>query len=46
SYDGENNPNVFTASNEQSYATTKTFSSKHPFDMKEFTAKFENDSDD
>ncbi|CAF1496566.1 unnamed protein product [Rotaria sp. Silwood1] len=46
SYDGENNPNVFTASNEQSYATSKTFSSKHPFDMKEFMAKFENDSDD
>jgi hypothetical protein len=46
SYDGENNPTIFTASNEQSYATSKKFSSKQPFDMKEFMAKFENDSDD
>ncbi|CAF1271926.1 unnamed protein product [Rotaria sordida] len=46
SYDGENDPTIFTASNEQSYATSKTFSSKHPFDMKEFMTKFENDSDD
>ncbi|CAF1197971.1 unnamed protein product [Rotaria sordida] len=46
SYDGENDPTIFTASNEQSYATSKTLSSKHPFDMKEFMTKFENDSDD
>lgn len=29
SYDGENNANVFTASNHQSYATSKKFSSKN-----------------
>ncbi len=46
SYDGENNATIFTASNEQSYATSKKFSSKQPFDMKEFMANFENDSDD
>jgi hypothetical protein len=46
SYDGENDPTIFTASNEQSYATTKKFTSKQPFDMKEFMTQFENDSDD
>jgi hypothetical protein len=46
SFDGDNNPNVFSASNEQSYATSKKFSSKEPFDMKKFMAEFENDSDD
>ncbi|CAF2812470.1 unnamed protein product [Rotaria sp. Silwood2] len=46
SYDGENDPTIFTASNEQSYATSKTFSSKHPFDMKDLMAKCNNDSND
>jgi hypothetical protein len=46
SYDGENDPSIFTASNEQSYSTSKKFTSKEPFDMKEFMTQFENDSDD
>jgi hypothetical protein len=44
--DEENDSNIFTASNEQSYATSKKFTSKEPFDMKEFMTQFENDSDD
>jgi len=46
SYDGENDPTIFTASNEQSFAKTKKFTSKQPFDMKELMTQFENDSDD
>jgi hypothetical protein len=46
SYDDENNSNIFTASNHQSYATSKKFTSKDPFDMKDFMAEFENDSDE
>ncbi|CAF2146063.1 unnamed protein product [Rotaria magnacalcarata] len=46
SYDGENDPTIFTASNEQSYATSKTYTSKQPLDMKKIMDKFENDSDD
>ena len=45
SYDGENDPTIFTASNEQSYATSKTFSSTKPFDMKEFMKNFASNSD-
>ncbi|CAM4919098.1 unnamed protein product [Rotaria socialis] len=46
SYDGENDPTIFTASNEQSYATSKTYTSKQPLDMKKFMDEFGNDSDD
>ena len=46
SYDGENNPNVFTASNEQSYATSKSYSSKEPFDKNKCLSKFLDDSDE
>ncbi|CAF1174988.1 unnamed protein product [Adineta ricciae] len=45
SIDGENDPSVFTASNEQSYATSKKFSSKEPFDMKKFMSQIDEDSD-
>lgn len=46
SIDGENNPNVFTASNEQSYATSKTISSSKSMDMDALMKQLENDSDD
>lgn len=45
SYDGENNPTVFTASNHQSYGISKTFRSEQPFDMKTMMKQFENDND-
>ena len=41
-----NNPNVFSASNKQSYATSKKFTSDNPFDMKKLMQDFEYDSDD
>ena len=46
SIDGENNPNVFTASNEQSYVTAKSYSSNGPFDKKFFLSKLLDDSDE
>lgn len=46
SYDGENDPTIFTASNEQSYATSKKISSSQPFHMKKFMSEFSDDSDD
>ncbi|UJR07999.1 hypothetical protein I4U23_012278 [Adineta vaga] len=46
SYDGDNDPSVFTASNEQSYATSKKFSSNKPFDMKKLMSQIDDDSDD
>lgn len=46
SYGGGGKVTVFTASNEQSYATSKTYVSKEPFDMKKLMKKFEDDSDD
>ena len=46
SYDGENNTNTFTASNQQSYATSKKFSTNDPLAMKDFMKHFQNNSDD
>ena len=46
SIDGENNPNVFTTSNEQSYAKAKSYRSKQAFDKTKILSKFLEDSDE
>lgn len=45
SIDGENNPSVFTASNQQSYSTKKSYSSTNPSDHHKLLAQFLEDSD-
>ena len=46
SVNGKNNSNVFTASNQQTYTTSKTISSSKSMDMNALIKQLENDSDD